>query len=52
MIKSLPSTIVSFATRNKTTIGSLIKNVKADKTQVAELIKNISNFSGRSRLNS
>jgi hypothetical protein len=47
MINSLPSTISAFATRSKKTIGSLIKEVKADKAQVAELIKSVANFSAR-----
>lgn len=48
MINTLPSTISTFATNSRTTVGSLIKMVKADKVQVAELLKNASNYSGRS----
>jgi len=50
MIESLPTTITTFATKSKTTLGSLIKSVKADKVQMAELLRNVSSFSGRSRL--
>lgn len=46
MIELLPSTISTFATNSRATVGSLIKMVKADKTQVVELLKNASNFSG------
>lgn len=45
MINNLPTTINTFATNSRRTIGSLIKMVKADKVQVAELLKNASAFS-------
>ena len=46
MLNYLPNTITTFATKSRQTIGSLIKNVKADKAQFSELVKNVSNFQG------
>lgn len=45
MINFLPDTIKTFSDSSQQTVGSLIKNIKADKSQVAELVKNLSNFS-------
>lgn len=45
MINFLPDTIKTFSDSSQQTVGSLIKNIKADKTQVAELVKSLSNFS-------
>ena len=46
MLNYLPNTITTFATKSRQTIGSLIKNVKADKAQFSELVKSVSNFQG------
>ncbi len=46
MLNYLPNTITTFATKSRQTIGSLIKNVKADKAQFSELVRTVSNFQG------
>jgi len=45
MINFLPDIIKTFSDKSQQTVGSLMKNVKADKAQVAELVKNLSTFS-------
>ena len=46
MLNYLPNTITTFATKSRQTIGSLIKNVKADKAQFSELVRTVANFQG------
>lgn len=45
MLRNLPDTINSFSSLSKTTVTSLIKNMKVDKIEIGSLIQKLSGFS-------
>ena len=45
MLRNLPDTINSFSTLSKTTVTSLMKNMKLDKIEIGSLINRLSGFS-------
>jgi hypothetical protein len=45
MLRNLPDTINSFSTLSKTTVTSLIRNMKVDKIEIGSLINRLSGFS-------
>ena len=44
MLRNLPDTINSFSSLSKTTVTSLIKNMKVDKIEIGSLISRLSGF--------